>query len=108
MDIQTPINVAKTDTSRLTLQMPPLLSFKTPLLKEKATLRVKKFKRADNIMIVGEIDDDYVDVVEEEIAPTPQLIQQYNFFQRQLEPIKKKTKYLKNCYIIDYIQRIQK
>ena len=78
---------------------PPVLSFKIPLGKEKAVLRVKKFKRGDNIIIAGEIDDDYVDIIEEkEDLPTSD----FNFF--QLTPEKKKTKFLKNTYVIDYIQ----
>lgn len=81
--------------------MPPVLGFKTPILKEKATLRVKKFKRSDNIVIVGEIDDDYVDIVEEDLMKSPPQ-NQFNFF--QLQPEKKKTAFLKNCYVIDYIQ----
>ena len=95
------LNVAKTASSQHAAFMAtPILSFKPPFIKEKATLRVKKFKRSDNIIIAGEIDDNYVDIVEEEevISSTPNLV--------LLKPIvrKKKTKYLKNSYIIDYIQ----
>ncbi|DAB16681.1 TPA: hypothetical protein CPU00_02280 [Candidatus Gastranaerophilales bacterium HUM_18] len=82
--------------------MPPILGFKTPPLKEKAIIKVKKVKRGDNIIIPGEIEDDYVDIVEE-ILPQ----NNSNFFTSQefvSPPIKRQIKYLKNCYIIDYIQ----
>ncbi|MBQ7764485.1 hypothetical protein IJ384_03835 [bacterium] len=92
------MSVAKTNTSHFSVATPPILSFKTPLIKEKATLRVKKFKRGDNIIIAGEIDDDYVDIVEEEIESH----RSSNFFQSP-KP-KRKLKYLKNSYVIDYIQ----
>ena len=91
-------NVAKTTQSRVSFAIPPILSFKTPFIKEKATLRVKKFKRGDNIAIVGDVDDDYDEIVEEEYDDGSG----YNFF--QLPPPKRKMKYLKNCYVIDYIQ----
>ena len=63
-------------------------------------MRVKKLTRNDNIVINGEIEDHYVDIVEEEedISNSPA----HNFF--QIKPEKKKKKYLKNCYVIDYIQ----
>jgi len=93
------MSVAKASPSLVSMATPPILSFKTPFIKEKAVLRVKKFKRADNIIIAGEIDDDYVDIVEEEEEVSNS---SFNFF--QLPPEKKKTKYLKNSYIIDYIQ----
>ena len=86
--------VAKATTSMVSIPMPPVLGFKTPILKEKATLRVKKFKRSDNIVIVGEIDDDYVDIVEEDLMKSPPK-HQFNFF--QLQPEKKKTAFLKKC-----------
>ena len=47
------MNVAKPTTSHFSVQTPPILSFKTPFLKEKALLRTKKFSRRDNIIIVG-------------------------------------------------------
>ena len=94
------MGVAKAAQSQVSIPMPPVLSFKTPFLKEKATLRVKKFKRSDNIIIAGEIEDHYVDIVEEII---PDSGGSQNFFYTPL-PQKKKTKYLKNSYIIDYIQ----
>lgn len=93
------MSVAKASPSLVSVTTPPILSFKTPFVKEKAILRVKKFKRADNIIIAGEIDDDYVDIVEEEEEVASN---SFNFF--KLTPEKKKTKYLKNSYIIDYIQ----
>ena len=102
---QTSVN--KTTMSRVSIPMPPVLSFKPPFIKEKATLRVKKFKRGDNIIIAGEIDDDYVDIVEEEITPQNNFVSSsgYNFFQNmQNQSQKRKLKYLKNCYVIDYIQ----
>ena len=95
------MSVAKTAPPHVSVPLPPVLSFKTPLFKEKATLRVKKIKRGDNIIIAGEIDDNYVDVVEEEIITTIDN-NSYNFFQPK--PETRKIKYLKNCYIIDYIQ----
>ena len=88
------MSVAKSSPSLVSMATPPILSFKTPFIKEKAVLRVKKFKRADNIIIAGEIDDDYVDIVEEEEETCNT---GFNFF--QLQPEKKKTKYLKNSYI---------
>ena len=66
--LQQQMNVAKAAPSAVSIPMPPILGFKTPLLKEKATLRTKKFRRGDNIIIAGEIDDDYVDIVEEDIV----------------------------------------
>ena len=92
-------SVKKATQSMMSIATPPILSFKTPKIKEKATLRVKKFKRSDNIIIAGEIDDDYVDIIEEDSnLPTSG----FNFF--QIEPEKKKKKFLKSSYVIDYIQ----
>lgn len=99
--LQPQAGVAKTAQSMVSIPMPPILGFKTPLLKEKATLRVKKFRRADNIIIAGEIEEDYVDIVEEDVPEEQLLNQHYNFFQPKVE--KKKTKYLKHCYVVDYI-----
>ena len=99
--LQKQASVSKTAPSMVSITTPPIIGFKNPLIKEKATLRVKKFKRSDNIVIVGEIDDDYVDIVEEDLMKNPQH-NQFNFF--QLQPEKKKTAFLKNCYVIDYIQ----
>lgn len=90
------MNVVKTAPSHGTITTPPILGFKTPFLKEKAIIRVKKFKRADNIMISGEIDDDYVDIVETAVSGGDG----FSF----ISPGKVQTKFLKNCYIIDYIQ----
>lgn len=117
MDMRPQMTVAKATPSVTSMSMPAILGFKTPLLKEKATLRVKKIKRGDNIVIPGEIDDDYVDIVEEEIeykGKYSEILKSYeknNFFSSSSSsPIytprtyKRKTKYLKNCYIIDYIQ----
>lgn len=92
-------SVSKSSQSMVSIPAPPVLGFRVPLLKEKATLRVKKFKRSDGIIITGEIDDDYVDIVEEK---EPNSEAGFNFF--QLRPNIKKTKYLKNAYVIDYIQ----
>ena len=114
-DLHPQITVAKSTQSFMSTGMPPILGFKTPQTKEKANIRVKKIKRGDNIIIPGEIDEEYVDIVEEEIK------QEHNssggilydtgsggnFFAQPdlLTPKpKRKTKYLKNCYIIDYIQ----
>ncbi len=109
--------VAKAEPSLTSMSMPPILGFKTPNLKEKATIRVKKIKRGDNIIIPGEIDDDYVDIIEEEITgghtnaapPEYSLNSGGNFFSSPTllsptPPPKRRLKYLKNCYIIDYIQ----
>lgn len=95
------MNITRTMQSMVSVSTPPIIGFKTPLIREKATLRVKKFKRSDNVIIAGDIDDDYVDIIEEGISPgvgDPS----FNFF--QLTPEKKKTKILKDCYVIDYIQ----
>lgn len=102
MDLRPQMAVAKPMASVSSFSMPPILGFKTPPLKEKAVIKVKKVKRGDNIIIPGEIEDDYVDIVEE-ILPE----NNSNFFFSQefvSPPIKRQKKYLKNCYIIDYIQ----
>ena len=102
MDLRPQMAVAKPMASVSSFSMPPILGFKTPPLKEKAIIKVKKVKRGDNIIIPGEIEDDYVDIVEE-ILPQ----NNSNFFTSQefaSPPIKRQIKYLKNCYIIDYIQ----
>ncbi len=118
MDLRPQLSVAKATPSVTSMSMPAILGFKTPQLKEKATIRVKKIKRGDNIVIPGEIDDDYVDIVEEEIEYKGKYSKYFqdsggggNFFASQDRPIlltprtyKRTTKYLKNCYIIDYIQ----
>ena len=96
------MNVAKPTSSHFTTQMPPILSFKTPFLKEKALLRTKKFSKRDNIIIVGDIDDDYVDIIEEVLPDNSELVKSYTLFQPK--PKIKKTKILKDCYVIDYIQ----
>ena len=95
------MGVTKSAQSLVSIPMPPILGFKTPLIKEKATLRVKKFRRSENIIIAGEIDDDYVDIVED-ISDSISSNTSFNFF--QANPEKKQTKFLKNCYVIDYIQ----
>ena len=112
-DLRPQMEVAKANPSVKSLSMPPILGFKTPQLKEKATIRVKKIRRGDNIIIPGEIDDNYVDIVEEEIQPQ-NLNYEYsatagsfggaNSLLFKTPTYKRKTKYLKNCYIIDYIQ----
>ena len=108
MDLRPDMSVAKTSPSHTSFSMPAILGFKTPQLKEKAIIRVKKIKRRDNIIIPGEIDDDYVDIVEENIETGWNQKNEENLFSNSLlfKPpiIKRKTKYLKNCYIIDYIQ----
>lgn len=102
-------SVVRTAQSQFSVSTPPVIGFKTPFLKEKATIRVKKFKRSDNIVIVGDIDDDYVDIVEEDINNSGsyqsgsdsggEIINFFNPINR-----KHKVKYLKHCYVIDYIQ----
>ena len=116
MDLRPQMSVAKATPSLTSIRMPAILGFKTPPLKEKATIRVKKIKRGDNIIIPGEIDDDYVDIVEEEVEYRGKYSQYAqdsgggeNFFAESLglfvpKTYKRQTKYLKNCYIIDYIQ----
>ena len=100
------INVVKAMPSKTGISLPPVLGFKTPIGKGKANLRVKKFKRSDDIIIAGEIDDDYVDIVEEiDNSDDGDLNKSFTFV--NLVPKKKKTKYLKDCYIIDYIQSPQ-
>ena len=104
------MTVAKAMPSLNAMTMPPILGFKTPVVKEKANIRIKKIKRGDNIIIPGEIEEDYVDIVEEETENPGGIIDSSgggNFFvspQLISPPKKRKTKYLKNCYIIDYIQ----
>lgn len=108
MDTRPQMSIAKTMPSVSSFSMPPILSFKTPELKQKATIRVKKLKRGDNLAIPGEIDDDYVDIVEEKIEMASPTLSGGNFFASpqilQTYPKTRKIKYLKNCYIIDYIQ----
>ena len=96
-------SVVKTVPSQVSVSAPPILGFKTPNLKEKALIRIKKVKRGDNLVMLGDIDDDYVDIVEEKVpANSISGGTSFNFF--QLEPEMKRTKFLKNCYLIDYIQ----
>ena len=86
MDTRPQMSVSKTMTSMSSMGMPPILGFKTPILKEKANIRVKKIRRGDNIIIPGEIEDDYVDIVEEDSledfydSPPPTLQSGVNFF----------------------------
>ena len=105
MDMRPQMAVAKPTASVSSFSMPPILGFKTIPLKEKATIRVKKLKRGDNIAIPGIIDDDYVDVVEETLN-LERKPEEGNFFNQQsfIIPVKRQIQYLKNCYIIDYIQ----
>ncbi len=99
------MSVAKTTPSRAGISTPPILGFKTQVQRGKADLRIKKFKRSDGIIIVGEIDDDYVDIVEEDDDSIETPMKNFSFV--NFAPQKKKTKYLKDCYIIDYIQSPQ-
>lgn len=100
------MNVVKAMPSKTGISLPPILGFRTPIGKGKANLRVKKFKRSDNIIIPGVIDDDYVDIVEEnDYSGIDDTSQSFTFV--NLMPKKKITKYLKDCYIIDYIQSPQ-
>lgn len=102
------INTSKTTTSMSgSMQMPPLLSFKKPFIKEKANLRVKKFKQSDAIIIAGDIDDNYINFVEEEAKEeeSTQENNSHNFFMTPPQKKEKKIiKTLKDCYVIDYIQ----
>ena len=114
MDVRPQMSVAKATPSVTSMSMPAILGFKTPQLKEKATIRVKKIRRGDNIVIPGEIDDDYVDIVEEEVEYKGKyshygsggnlFLPNQNITQFIPRTYKRKIKYLKNCYIIDYIQ----
>jgi len=100
------INVVKAMPSKTGISLPPVLGFKTPVGKGKANMRVKKFKRSEKIVIPGEIDDDYVDTVEEiDNSHDDETNMSFTFV--NLMPKKKKIKYLKDCYIIDYIQSPQ-
>lgn len=99
--MQQQMGVAKSTQSMIGITIPPVLSFKPPFIKEKATLKVKKFTRSDNIIIAGEIDDDYVDIVENDIEPD-EPVEGMNFFAPR--PQKRKLRILKNCYVIDFIQ----
>ena len=104
MDTRPQMAVAKPTASATSMGMPPILGFRTPELKQKATIRVKKLKRGDNIAVFGEIDDDYVDIKEEVVEQEHNF--QTNFFAPPpiIKPIKHRVKYLRNCYVIDYIQ----
>lgn len=100
------MSVAKAAPSQTSITAPAILGFKTPVGKKKAELRVKKFKRSDKIAIVGEIEDDYVETVEEDdYSQSEQSDMSFSFI--NLMPKKKKVRYLKDCYIIDYIQSPQ-
>jgi len=99
VDARPQMGVNKATTSRVSSPIPPLIGFKTPKQRGKAELRVKKFKKSDNIIIAGEIDDDYVDIVEQEIIQST-----YGNFFQQNSSTKKQYKVLKECYVIDYIQ----
>ena len=100
------MSVAKAVPSQTSLTTPAILGFKTPVGKKKAELRVKKFKRSDKIVIVGEIEDDYIETVEEDdYSHLEQSDMSFSFI--NLMPKKKKVRYLKDCYIIDYIQSPQ-
>ena len=102
--VQSQMSIAKATQSHMSLPMPPVLGFKANILKkEKAIIKIKKFKRADNIIIAGTIDEDYVDIIEEDIEKESD--NSPNFF--QLVKPKRRIQYLKNCYIIDYIQAPQ-
>ena len=106
VDTRVPMSINKAATSTIGgMKMPPILSFKTPLHKKKAILRVNKFKRSDDVIIAGVIDDDYVDIVEE-VCGYPTRSDSMNFFEQSV-PIKQKTRYLKDSYVIDYIQAPQ-
>ena len=107
MDVRPQMAVDKPTASVQNMGMPPILGFKTPQLKEKAKIQVKKVKRGDNLLIPGVIDDDYVDIVEEYVTIKNDNSPQDNFFATHLNnpvKIKRKMKYLKNCYLIDFIQ----
>ncbi|MBE7702546.1 MAG: GNAT family N-acetyltransferase [Cyanobacteria bacterium SIG28] len=99
--MQQQMSVMKANPSHVSVATPPILAFKTIPTKEKATLRTKKFKRSDGIVIIGEMDESYLDIVEEDFK-SQMANPSFNFF--QLQPQKKKTAYLKDCYVIDYIQ----
>lgn len=99
--LQQNINISKPTMASVSLPMPAILGFKTPLIKQKAKLIVKKIKRSDNIVIIGDIDDDYVDIHEEKISDNTNSYRNFNFFKQQ-EDIRK-TKILKSCYVIDQI-----
>ena len=107
MDMRPQMAVTKPTASVSGFSMPPILGFKTPVLNQKALIKVKKIKRGDNIIIPGYIDSDYVDVVEEEVPMQYSSGGGTNFFESSgfaTPPIKRRIQYLKNCYIIDYIQ----
>ena len=106
VDTRPQMSVAKAMPSVSSMSMPPILGFKTPILNKKALLRVKKVKRGDNLIIPGIIEDDYVEIVEEEIERPMQTNDSANFFLSPTRVIraKHKVQYLKNCYLIDYIQ----
>ena len=106
MDTRPQMTVTKPTTSVTSMGMPPILGFKTPQLKDKAIIKVKKLKRGDNIAVFGDIDEEYVDIVEEEVR-FKETKNKQNFFSspKFVTPaLKRRVKYLKNCYIIDYIQ----
>ena len=63
MDTRPQMTVTKPTTSVTSMGMPPILGFKTPQLKEKAIIKVKKLKRGDNIAVFGDIDEEYVDII---------------------------------------------
>ena len=102
MDMRPQMAVTKPTASVSGFSMPPILGFKTPVLNQKALIKVKKIKRGDNIIIPGCIDSDYVDIVEEDI-PVQYSGGGANFFENSgfaTPTIKRRIQYLKNCYII--------
>ena len=102
VDTHTNMSITKAATTLASNPIPPLIGFRGKRADEKATLRVKKIKRNDNIIIVGNIDEDYVDYVDEGfIEEAPPQTGSFSFL--KLPPQKKYTKYLKNCYVIDFI-----
>lgn len=106
VDTRPQMSVAKAMPSVSSMTMPPILGFKTPILNKKALLRVKKVKRGDNLIIPGIIDEDYIEIVEEEVERPMYASGDTNFFTSPPKIIraKHKVQYLKNCYLIDYIQ----
>ena len=96
MDTRPQMAVAKPTASVQSMGMPPILGFKTPLLKQKADIRVKKIKRGDNIIIPGIIDSDYVDIVEETVRLQDDNDNFFTTLGANAPVIKHKPKYLKN------------
>ena len=73
VDTHTNMSITKAATTLASNPIPPLIGFRGKRADEKATLRVKKIKRNDNIIIVGNIDEDYVEYKPKKVKVEPEI-----------------------------------